>query len=63
MPVLGLSDQVGRDDQRVGAVVGDNGHLGRAGKNVDSDFAEQHALGFGDELVTRTHDDVGLASR
>jgi hypothetical protein len=57
--VLGLADQVACDDGGVGAVVGDDRHLGRSGEHVDADLAEQHALGLGDELVAGADDDVG----
>ncbi len=59
MAVLGLSDKIGGDDQRIGAVIGDHLHLGRAGEHIDADLAEQHALGFRHELVAGSDDDVG----
>ncbi len=59
MAVLGLADEIGRDDQRISAVVGDHGNLGGAGEDVDADLAEQHALGLGDEFVAGANDDVG----
>ena len=63
MAVFRLPNQIGRDDQRIGTVVGDNGNFGGAGKDIDANLAEQHALGLGDELVAGADDDVGLASR
>jgi hypothetical protein len=42
--VLGLADEVASDDLGVGAGIGDDRHLGRAGEHVDADLAEQHAL-------------------
>ena len=59
MAVLGLADEVGGDDRRIGAVVGDHRDLGRPGEDVDADLAEQHPLGLGDELVAGPDDDVG----
>ena len=44
----------------VGAVVGDDRDLGRAGEQVDADLAEELALGLGDVGVARADDDVGL---
>ena len=46
-PVLGLAEQVGRDEPWVGRLVGDHQHLGRAGQQIDADAAEQLALGLG----------------
>ena len=57
--MLGLADEVGRDDRRVCGIVGDDGNLGRSGEHVDADFAEQRALRLGDELVAGADDDVG----
>ncbi len=51
--VLGLAEQVDRDDERVGLVVGDDQDLGRAGEEVDADLAEQLALGLGHVGVAR----------
>jgi len=59
MTMLGLADKVGGNNGRVGRLVRDHGNLRRPGKDVDSNFAEQHALGLGDELVTRPSDDIG----
>ena len=61
MAVLGLAHEVGRDQLGIRGVVGDHRDLRGAGEHVDADAAEQRALGFGDELVARPHDDVGRA--
>ncbi len=59
MAMFGLADEIGRDDQWIGAVIGDHRDLGGTGEDVDADLAEQHPLGLGDEFVTGTDDDVG----
>jgi hypothetical protein len=59
VPVLGLADEIARDDRRVGGIVRDHADLGRPREDVDADLAEQRALGFRDELVARSDDDVG----
>src|SRR5690606_36881000 len=45
--VLGLADEVGGDEPRVGRVVGEDGDLGGAGLGVDADDAAQQTLGGG----------------
>ena len=57
--MLHLADEIGRDDHRIGGLVGKDGDFGGAGEDVDADLAEQRALGLGDELVARPDDDVG----
>ena len=59
--VLGLSQQIGGDELRIGGFVGDQQRLGRTGKLVDIDDAEDTALGQHDEDVARSVDlvDVG----
>ena len=54
--MLGLTDQIGGEPTRVGALVCDDGDFGRAGDRVDADDAGHHALGGGDEDVARTGD-------
>ena len=63
MAVLGLADEVGRDDRGVGRVVGDHRDLRGPGEDVDADLAEERALGLGDELVARADEDVGGLAR
>ena len=50
--MLGLAEQVGGDDHRIGRLVGDDQDLRRAGDEVDADLPEQAALRL---------DDVGVA--
>ena len=59
--VLGLSEEIGGDQLRVGGLVGDQQRLGRTRKLVDIDDAEDTALGEDDEDVARSVDlvDVG----
>mmetsp|Transcript_16801 Transcript_16801/g.67793 ORF Transcript_16801/g.67793 Transcript_16801/m.67793 type:complete len:407 (+) Transcript_16801:1705-2925(+) len=59
--VLGLGEEVGRDDGRVGGFVGDDQHLGRPGEHVDADARLDRAdrLGGRDPLVAGPADDVG----
>ena len=54
--VLGLGEQIRRDQARFGAAVGDDQHLRRAGDRVDVDLAEDQALGRGDPLVAGPDD-------
>ena len=56
--MLGLSEQIGRDERRIGGVVGNNEDFGRASGKVDADHAEELALGFGDVRVARARDQV-----
>ncbi len=51
--VLGLADQVGRDERGVGCVVGDDRDLGRTGLGIDADDALQVTLGGRDVDVAR----------
>ena len=57
--MLGLSDEVGRDEHRVGRVIRDDRDLGRAGLGVDSDPAAQQPLGGCDVHVARPAHHVG----
>ena len=59
--MLGLAEQVDRDDERVGVLVGDDQDLGRAGEQVDADLAEQLPLGLGDVRVAGAGEQVDLA--
>ena len=43
--VLGLGQEVGGDPLRIGGVVGEDQHFGRAGDHVDADLAKHVALG------------------
>ncbi len=54
-----LAHQVRCDDGRIRRAVGDDADLRRAGEDIDAHAAEQHALGFGHELVAGTDDYVG----
>ena len=63
VPVLGLADEIGGDDRRVGALVGDDRDLRRPGEDIDADTAEQHALRLGDEFVAGADDDIGGTGR
>ena len=54
--VLGLADQVGGHVLGVGAVVGEDGDLGRAGLGVDADQALQDPLGGDDPDIARPGD-------
>ena len=51
--MLGLGDEVGGDDLRVRALVGDDDRLGRAVDAVDADIAEDLPLRDGDEEAPR----------
>ena len=62
-PVLGLAQQVDRDDERVGVLVGDDQDLGRTGEQVDADLAEQLPLRLGDERVAGAGDQVHPVDR
>ena len=59
MPVLGLADEIGRDNGRVGASICDNCDLRWPGEDINADGAEQHALCLGDEFVAGTDEDIG----
>ena len=59
--MLGLAEQVYRDHEGVGVLVGNHQDLSRAGEQVDADLAEQLALGLGDVGVTRAGEQVDLA--
>ena len=56
--MLGLAEQVGRDDGGPRAVVGDHEDLGRAGEEVDPDEPEQLPLGLGDVRVAGADEQV-----
>ena len=56
--MLGLAEQVGGDELRVGGLVGDHGDLRRAGEQVDPHPAEQLPLGLGDVGVAGADDHV-----
>ena len=56
--MLGLADQVGGDEGRVGGVVGDDADLGRAVLAVDADDALQDPLRGGDVDVAGAGDHV-----
>ena len=56
--MLGLAEQVGGDDLRVGGLVGDDGDLGRPGEQVDRHRAEELTLGLGDVGVAGADEHV-----
>ena len=58
--VLGLSEEVGGDQLRVGGFVGDQQRLGRARQLIDVDDAEDASLGQHDEDVARPVDLVDV---
>ena len=57
-PMFGLSKEVGGNQLRVGAFIGDHRHLRGPGEKVDADAAEELALGLGDERIARTDEHV-----
>ena len=56
--MLGLAEQVGGDELRVGGGVRDHEHLGRPRQQVDADAPEQLALGLGDVRVAGADEHV-----
>lgn len=57
--MLDLSKNIGGGDFRIVAdLVSNDQRLGGAGEEVDADAREKLALGFGDESVARTDEDV-----
>src|SRR5439155_89932 len=61
--VLGLGDQVRRDEPHLGGLIGDDQHLCRTRQHVDSDVPRDLPLRFGDEPIARTHDLVDARNR
>ena len=57
--MLGLADQVDRDDPRVGTVVGEHQRLGGASDDIDANAPEQEALRFGHKPVPRACKHIG----
>ena len=57
--MLGLADQVGRDDEWVRALVREHHHLGRTGDEIHAHLAEEDLLGGHHEPVTGTDQDIG----
>ena len=55
--MLGLAEQVGGDDPRIGRLVRDDQDLGRAGDEVDPDLPEEPSLRLDDICVARTDED------
>ena len=53
-----MLDEIRRNEQGICAFIGDHGNFRRSGEYVDTDASEQHALGFGHELVARPDHDV-----
>ena len=56
--MLGLAEQIGGNQRRIGAVVGNDQDLGGARRQVDADETEQLALGLGDIGIAGTGDHV-----
>ena len=56
--VLGLGDEIGSDNGRVGGVVAYHQDLGRSGEHVDAALAADDALGGRDPHVSGAADDV-----
>ncbi len=54
--MLGLSQQIGGDNARIGAVVGDGKDLARPGQGINPHLAKDLALGLVDKGVTRPDD-------
>ena len=61
--MLGLAEQVGGDDHRVGRLVGDDQDLRRAGDEVDAHLPEQPALRLDDVRVARPDEEVDRVDR
>ena len=61
--MLGLADQVGRDERGVGTVVGEHGDLGRTGLGVDPDEALDQALRGDGVDVAGSGDEVDRTAR
>ena len=59
--VLGLAEEIGGREARVGLRVGDDQHLARPGEHVEGDFAVHLALGERDENVSGADDLVHAA--
>ena len=60
--VLGLADQVGRDERGISRAIGDDRDLGGPGLGIDADGALQIALGRGNIDVARAGDEVDRAA-
>ncbi len=56
--MLGLGQQVDRDHERIGRVVGDDQDLGGPGEQVDAHFAVELPLGLGHVGIPGTGDQV-----
>jgi len=61
--VLGLGEQVGRHPIGMGAVVGDDHHLGGAGQHIDADVPVHELFRGRDELIPGPDDDVYPGNR
>ena len=60
--VFRLADQIVCHDIRIGGAVCDNQDLGRAGEQIYADTPEQQPLGFRDEAVAGTDQDIRLVA-
>ena len=61
--MLGLAEQIGGAHLAVDGVVGDDQRLGRPGKKIDADAAEQLPLGLGHIGVARPDQHVDRRDR
>jgi hypothetical protein len=61
--VFGLGQQIGRHDERVGRIVGDDQHLGRPGEQVDTHLAEELPLCLCDVSVAGAREHVDSVDR
>ena len=59
--MFSLAEQIGGADFAINCLVSDHHRLGRPGEQIDADPAEQLALGFGHEGITRAHQDIDRA--
>ena len=58
--MLGLSNKICRDYLGIGCLVSQNQTVSRPGYHVNANSPIENALGFGDKLITRPHQNVRL---
>ena len=56
--VFGLTQQIRRQNMRIGGFIGDDQYLGRSGQQIDADIAENLPFGFGHILVPGPDHDI-----
>ena len=61
--VFRLANQIRRNDGRISAGIGNDGDFRRPGEQIDTDAAEQHALGLGDKPVARPDQNICRMAR